>query len=405
MRVALVHDWLTGMRGGERVLEALISLFPASEIFTLFHLPGSVSAAIEARPIHTSFLQAAPGLARGYRRWLPLFPLAARALPIEGFDLVVSSSHCVAAAVRTGGTPHLCYCHTPMRYAWEPIDPYLPSRGRRALRPAASLASAALRRWDAAAARGVDAFIANSANVRERIHRAYGRAAAVVHPGVELGRFAAPRAPEDFYLVLGALVPYKRVDLAIRACALLGRRLLVAGVGPHEKRLRAMAGPGTELLGRVSDLEAADLYARCRALLLPGVEDFGITPVEAHAAGAPVLALAAGGALETVAGPVLDAAGRVLRVHDPAGSGPTGVLFDQPAPAALAAAILAAERMRFPEATLRASAARFSPARFAAGILAAVDRLVEAAPERRDGRARPRPATTGGRDGLAAGAA
>lgn len=367
MRVAIVHDWLTGMRGGERVLEGMLDLFPHAELFTLVHRPGSVSARIEARPIRTSFLQGVPGAQAHYRRWLPLFPLAIERLPIRGFDLVLSSSHCVAKSARAEGAPHLCYCHTPMRYAWGELDAYL--TGTRALlRPAAAPLAAALRRWDAATAGRVDAFVANSAFVRERIRRCYGRAAAVVHPPVATARFARARAPEDFYLLFGALVPYKRVELAIAACARLRRRLVVAGDGPELPRLRRLAGPDVIFLGRVDDEHAVELLARCRALLFPGVDDFGITPVEAHAAGAPVVARAAGGALETVRGPVVSASGRVRGASGPI----TGVFFDEPTPAALAAAIAHAERIAFEERELRRAAAPFDAAHFRRGLAAQV---------------------------------
>ncbi|HEX9107764.1 MAG TPA: glycosyltransferase, partial [Longimicrobiales bacterium] len=351
MRVAIVHDWLTGMRGGERVLEGMLDVFPDAEIFTLFHRRGSVSGRIEARPIHTSFLQALAG--ERYRRLLPLFPLALERLRPHGYDLVLSSSHCVAKGVRSEDAPHLCYCHTPMRYAWGELGAYL--TGARALLrlPAAPLA-AALRRWDASTTGRVDAFLANSANVRQRIRRCYGRAASVLHPPVDVARFGARRKPEDFYLVLGALVPYKRVELAIAACARLRRRLVVAGDGPELARLRRMATGDVALLGRVSDDEAAQLLARCRALLFPGADDFGITPVEAHAAGTPVIARGAGGALETVSGPLVTSSGFVRPARGRGRAPATGVFFETPDADALAAAILHFERLRFDEAALRA---------------------------------------------------
>ncbi len=371
MRVAIVHDWLTGIRGGERVLEGMLDLFPQAELFTLFHRPGSVSRRIEARPIRTSFLQGVPGAREHYRRWLPLFPLAIERLPIRGFDLVLSSSHCVAKSARVEGAPHVCYCHTPMRYAWGELDAYL-TGARALLRPAAAPLAAALRRWDAETAQRADAFVANSAFVRERIRRCYGRDAAVVHPPVETARFAGERAAEDFYLLFGALVPYKRAELAVAACARLRRRLVVAGDGPGAPRLRRLAGRDVTFLGRVDDEHAASLLARCRALLFPGVDDFGITPVEAHAAGAPVIARAAGGALETVSGPVVSASGRVR-----AASGPiTGVFFDEPSAAALAAAIAYAERIEFDERALRRAAAPFDAAHFRRGLEAQVRHLL-----------------------------
>ncbi|HET8655241.1 MAG TPA: glycosyltransferase [Longimicrobiaceae bacterium] len=372
MRVALVHDWLTGMRGGERVLESVLDLFPGAEIFTLLHVPGSVSGKIEDRPIHTSWLQRAPLARRHYRGYLPCFPLAVESLRIRGFDLVVSTSHCVAKSVRAGGTPHLCYCFTPMRYAWDQFDEYFAAGRRRFLRRLAAPVAHALRRWDAATAHRVDRFVAISREVRDRIHRSYGREAAVVHPPVDLDRFRAARAPEDFYLVVSALVPYKRVDLAVRACTRLGRRLVVAGDGPEAAHLRRIAGPSVTFLGRVPDPEVADLYRRCRAFLLPGVEDFGITVVEAQASGAPVIAAPAGGALDTVAGPVVDARGALLGHRGDAPGGVTGVFFSDPSEEGLIAAMRCSEEMSFCERALRRNADRFAPTRFREDLLGQV---------------------------------
>ncbi len=369
MRVAIVHDWLTGMRGGERVLEAMLDLFPNAEIFTLLHVPGSVSPRIEARPIHASALARAPFARRGLRGYLPLFPLAVESLRVRGFDLVLSSSHCVAKSVRTGGAPHLCYCHTPMRYVWDQFDAYFAGGRRRLLRGLALPVAGALRRWDAATSRRVDVFVANSGCVRDRIRRSYARGAAVVHPPVDVERFRSPRAPEDFYLVVSALVPYKHVELAIRACALLGRRLVVAGDGPEMARLRSIAGPGVAFLGRVSDEEVAALYSRCRAFLVPGVEDFGITAVEAQAAGAPVVALAAGGLLDSVAGPLVGAAGEVAEGPADGAAASTGVFFAEPRPAAMAAALLHLDGLALDEGALRRNAERFATPRFHEGLL------------------------------------
>jgi glycosyltransferase involved in cell wall biosynthesis len=375
MKVAVVHDWLTGMRGGERVLEEILEIFPCAEIFTLLHRPGSVSPRIEARPIHTSFLQRAPFAARAYRGYLPLFPLAIESLRVRGFDLVISSSHCVAKAVRAGGAPHLCYCHTPMRYVWDQFGAYFGGR-RGLLRGLARPVARALREWDAATAGRVDTFVANSEHVRARIRRSYGRDATVVYPPVDLDRFGAPRQPADFYLVVSALVPYKRIDLAVRACALLGRRLVVAGDGPELPRLQRLAGPDTTFLGRVPDEEIASLYSRCRALLFPGVEDFGITAVEALAAGAPVVALADGGVMESVGGALVDAEGEVRGVVGAGEEGRTGVFFAEPTPASMAAAIRQLERTTFDEDVLRRGAERFAPPRFREGLLRDIVRLL-----------------------------
>jgi len=376
MRVAIVHDWLTGMRGGERVLEAMLDLFPGAEIFTLFHVPGSVSEKIEERPIHTSALAKAPFARRGFRGYLPVFPLAVESLRIRGFDLVLSSSHCVAKAVRTGGAPHLCYCHTPMRYVWDQFDSYFDGGYRRLFRGLAAPVAGTLRRWDAATTARVDAFVANSSHVRDRIRRSYGRDAAVVHPPVDTARFRAPRAPEDFYLVVSALVPYKRVALAVRACTLLGRRLVVAGDGPEAASLRRIAGPEVTFLGRVSDEEVADLYRRCRAFLFPGVEDFGITAVEAQAAGAPVVALAEGGLLDSVCGPRVNRAGEVEEWCGDERSEDTGVFFSEPTAEALAAALVHLDGMSPSEEALRRNAERFAAPVFREGLLREIVRML-----------------------------
>lgn len=347
LRVALVHDWLTGMRGGEKVLEALLELFPRADVFALLHVPGSVSPAIEARRISTSFVQRLPDAARRYRSYLPLFPRAIESFDLTGYDLVLSSSHCVAkGAVAPPGVPHLCYCHTPMRYIWDQADAYLaPGRAHPLVRAVAPALIERLRRWDRASAAGVDAFVANSAHVRERVRRCWGREAAIVHPPVEIERFRPAARREDFYLIVSALVPYKRIDLAIEAVGRLGRPLVVAGSGPELDRLRALAPATTRFTGWASDAEISDLMGRCRALLMPGVEDFGIVPVEAQAAGAPVIALGQGGALETVI----------------AGDGPdaTGVFFAEPSVESLVEGVLRFERRSFDLGAARANAARF----------------------------------------------
>jgi len=360
-RIALVHDWLTGMRGGERCLEAVCELFPQAPLFTLLHVPGSVSPTIERRRIVTSFVQRLPGAATRYRHYLPLFPAAVRGLSLAGFDVVLSLSHCVAKAVRVPpGALHLCYCFTPMRYVWDLEADYADGAGwltRLALPPMA----AALRRWDRRT-EGVHEFVAISRHISERIRRVYGRDAAVIYPPVDLDRFRIAPAVDDYYLVVSALVPYKRVDLAVLAANRTGRRLLVVGHGPEEARLRALAGPTVTFLGWRSDAEVAQLYARCRAVLFPAVEDFGIVPLEAAAAGRPTLALAQGGALETMVG--LDA-----------GAPPTAVFFREQTADALAGAIATFEAAahRFEPKALRAHAAQFDRPRFAQRIRDWVD--------------------------------
>jgi len=361
-RVALVHDWLTGMRGGERCLEVFCELFPDAPLYTLLHVPGSVSAPIERRRIVTSFVQRLPRAASQYRRYLPLFPAAVGGFDLSGYDLVISLSHCVAKAVRRPpGALHLSYCFSPMRYLWDLYDDYFGARAGLLVRSLMPPVAAALRAWDRRTD-GVDAFVAISHHIADRIRRVYGRSADVIHPPVDVARFSPAARVEDFYLVVSALVPYKRVDLAVAAATRLGRRLLVVGTGPEARRLAAAAGPTVEFLGGRSDAEVAQLYARCRAVLFPAVEDFGIVPLEAAAAGRPTLALAQGGALETMVG--LDA-----------GAPPTAVFFREPTVDALAGAIATFEAAahRFEPKALRAHAAQFDRPRFAQRIRDWVD--------------------------------
>jgi glycosyltransferase involved in cell wall biosynthesis len=349
VNVALVHDWLTGMRGGERCLEVFCELFPAAPIYTLLHAPGSVSPAIERRDIHTSFIQRLPDAERRYRHYLPLFPAAIRRFDLTGYDLVLSSSHAVAKGVRAPrGALHVCYCFTPMRYVWDLYDDYF---GRGAGWVASMLmppVAAALRRWDRRTAAGVHRFVAISHFIADRIRRVYGREADVIYPPVDVSRFRIDESPGDYYLVVSALTPYKRVDLAVEAAGRLGRRLLVVGTGPEERRLRALAGPTVDLLGWRDDAETAALYAGCRALIFPTLEDFGITPLEAMAAGRPVIAFGQGGALETVVAPG-------------GAEPPTGLFFERQTVDALVDAVRRFEsgRYRFEPKDLRLRAEGF----------------------------------------------
>ncbi len=359
MRVALVHDWLTGMRGGERVLDELAGLFPEADLYTLFHVPGSTSPRIEGLRIHASPLSRLPGAARHYRKLLPLYARAIERFRLVGYDLVLSSSHAVAKGVRVApGIPHVCYCHTPMRYVWDQADAYL---GRGLARALASPLMRALQRFDlrTSGPDRVQRFVANSRTVAARIRRRYGREARVVYPPVAVDRIRpSGRPPEDFFLLVGGFVPYKREEIALEAFRRLGLRLVVVGDGPRRKRLRATAPPGAEFPGRVPDAELFDLYARCRALVFPAEEDFGIAAVEAQAAGRPVIAFGRGGALESVI---------------PPGAGSeamTGLLFPEQTPDALADAVRAFARREgeFDPQAIRRNAMRFAPAHFRAGI-------------------------------------
>lgn len=279
LRVAVIHYWLTGMRGGEKVVEALCRIFPQADIYTHVVRPEALSETITSHPIHTTFIQKLPGSVRHYQKYLPLMPLALEQLDLRGYDLVISSESGPAKGVITrADTPHICYCHSPMRYLWDFYQDYLESAGA----------------------------------VTRRVKRWWGKEAAVIHPPVDISRFSSPHMaglqnvpgtpePGSYYLCLSELVSYKRVDLAVEACTRTGRRLVVAGDGPERKRLESIAGPTVSFVGRVDNAALPALYAGCKAFLFPGEEDFGITPLEAMAAGRPVIAYGRGGVLDSVA--------------------------------------------------------------------------------------------------------
>ncbi len=367
LRVALVHDWLTGMRGGERCLEVFCELFPSAPLYTLLHVPGSVSPVIENRRIVTSFVQRLPQAETRYRSYLPLFPMAARSFDLSGYDLIVSTSHCVAKGVRTPpGALHVCYCFTPMRYVWDLYDDYAEGAGGVRRLALAALAPA-LRSWDRRTG-GVHHFVGISHHIADRIRRVYGRDADVIHPPVDAARFTPRDRAGDFYLVVSALVPYKRVDLAVAAATRLGRRLLVVGTGTDTAKLRAMAGPTVEFLGWRSDEDVARLYERCRAVLFTAVEDYGIVPLEAAAAGRPTIALAQGGALETMVG----------LGHEPPGEAPTAYFFERQTVDDLADAMVRFEAVehRFDPKALRARAERFDRSHFVHAVRQYLDQRV-----------------------------
>ena len=364
MRVALVHDWLTGMRGGEKVLLALARLFEDAPIFTLLHVKGSVHQELEAREIRTTFVQHLPGVARRYRSYLPLFPVAARSLDLDGFDLVVSSSHCVAKGVRVPpGALHLCYSHTPMRYVWDRFDDYFgPGRASWPARLLIGRIAEGLRAWDVATAAGVHAFAANSAFVADRIRRYYGREARVIHPPVDVDFFTpADEVHEDFDLVVSALAPYKRIDLVLEAYRGTGRRLRIVGSGPDRARLERLAPPEVLFLGYVDDLRLRDLYRSCRAVVMASIEDFGIVPLEAMACGRPAVVFGEGGGIESVV------------------EGETGLVFRQATPEALRSTIDALQPLRFNRDTLRARALKFGQAEFLTRFRAFVSDMTDGA--------------------------
>lgn len=348
MKTALVHDWLTGMRGGEKCLEVMCELFPDAPIYTLLHNKGSMSPLIESKTIFTSFIDGLPAKEKQYRKYLPLFPIAAAQFDLSEYDLVISTSHAVAKNVRVRrDAVHICYCFTPMRYVWDMYEHYF-GKGKASLpiRIAMRFIAPLLRWWDVRTAARVTEFIAISEEVRGRINRHYRREADMVYPPVDTEQFQLSETSEDYYLIVSALVPYKRVDIAVAAFNETGKRLIIAGTGPESARLRSHAGPNIEFLGWQTDDQLAQLYARCRALIFPGVEDFGIVPLEAQASGKPVIAFGKGGALETIV------------------EGVTGTFFHEQTPASLHAAVHRAALIKFNPAEIRTHALRFSRSNF-----------------------------------------
>ena len=354
MSTAIIHYWLLGMRGGESVVESLCRMFPEADIFTLFYDPSRVSDTINSHKVTASYLNP---LRRHYRNLLPLMPGALESFDLRGYDLILSSESGPAKGViAPADARHICYCHTPMRYIWEMYPAYLNewthSRIKRAVM---RMVTPRLRLWDFASAARVDRFIANSENVRRRIWRTYRRDSDVAHPPVAVESFFH-RSPEDFFLAVSELVPYKRLDYAIQHFSRGGRKLRVAGDGPEYKNLKRLAGSSIEFCGRVSAAELRELYARSRALLVPGEEDFGITMVESLASGKPVIALGRGGACEIV--PTLG-----------------GILYDQPDPDDLERALRRFDEIEeeFLPLPLQRHASRFSESRFRANIQRILD--------------------------------
>jgi glycosyltransferase involved in cell wall biosynthesis len=349
MRTAIVHYWLLNMRGGERVVEALCRLVPDADVFTLFYDPECVSSEIRSHVVRASFLNP---LRRYYRSLLPLTPVALESFDLRDYDLVISSESGPAKGVLAPSRArHICYCHSPMRYLWDLYPAYLREWTKPIWKRAALAAlSSPLRVWDFAAAARVDEFVANSRNVQNRIWKTYRRQAQVVYPPVDVERFHWS-SDRDYYLVVSELVAYKRIEDAVRCASRTGRRLKIVGDGPEYATLRRLANSNVEFCGRVTQPELTELYARCRALLMPGEEDFGIVTVEAMASGKPVIALGRGGVLEAVA---------------PEDHSPSAVFYDYPNEVALADAIRRFEEIERDVSPLRlqAWAARFAPDRF-----------------------------------------
>jgi glycosyltransferase involved in cell wall biosynthesis len=342
MQIAVVHDYFTQMGGAERVAEELARMLPSASLYTTVAMPDLMPPGLVGRPIETSWMQHLPSMKRYYRLYFLLYPLAVRSLDLSRYDLVVSSSSGYAKGVRTRQDAiHVCYCHTPMRWAWSFASYSAQETAGAARRLLLPPMMRALRKWDERASHYPDHFVANSKTVAARIQRAYGRTAEVIHPPINVHRFRPSPEQEDYYLVLARLISYKRIDLAIEACSSLGRRLLVIGDGPDRDRLMAKAGPTVQFLSRLSDAEVEHYAARCRALLFPGEEDFGMAPLELAAAGRPTIAYRAGGAAETII------------------DGITGIFFDHQTPGALAEAIVRFEGQEWSANLLRSHAEGF----------------------------------------------
>jgi glycosyltransferase involved in cell wall biosynthesis len=365
-RLALVHDWLTGYRGGEKCLAVLCRQFPEAPLYTLLHDRGSLPDVIERMHIRTTFLQWLPGVERYYRYTLPLMPFAA-GWRVDDCDLVVSLSHAVAKSAKPPtGAPHVCYCFTPMRYAWHMRESYFAERVRGLKARAVEGLLAMLRAWDRRTASRVSHFIAISETVRRRIAECYGRDSVVIYPPVDTDFYTPDlgTSREDYYLVISAFAPYKRVDLAVDACKRLGRPLVVIGAGQDEERLKALAAPTTQFLGWKPDEVLRDHLRRCRALLFPGEEDFGIVPVEANACGTPVIAYSQGGATETIVPLGQDAA--------------TGAWFENQSVDSLVAAMERLEREadRLDPQAARRQALKFEQRRYESDLFGYVDRVL-----------------------------
>ena len=352
-RIALIHDWLTGMRGGEKCLEVFCELFPDADLFTLFYTPDRVSPVIRSMNVRASWWNRLPGVERYYRYGLPLFPSAIKSFSLRGYDLILSSSHCVAKGVLPLRALHVSYIHSPMRYVWDQHDAYFGAGASRISRAAMALGRPYLQRWDIRSSARVHYFIANSNNVAAKVKTLYGREATVIHPPVDVERFGLRQCQESYYLIVSALVPYKKIDIAVAAFNRLELPLKIAGEGPLRKKLETLAQPNIEFLGWVSDETLATLYGSCQAVVFPGEEDFGIVPLEAQASGRPVIAYGKGGVLETVL---------------PLGSAEiaTGVFYRELTADSLIAAVRLFEqhRDRFDPAAIRRQACRFSRDRF-----------------------------------------
>jgi len=344
MQVAIVHDWLTGMRGGERVLEILCEIFPKAHIYTLLYIKGNLSNIIESKKISTTFIQLLPFVKKYYEYYLPLYPIAIEGIQLNRYDLVISSSHCVAkGVVSPPGSCSICYCHTPMRYVWDRYYDYFlaNSESKGFFKYIVKFFSHYLRMWDITSSSRVDHFVANSKYVANRIEKFYRRASDVIYPPVDCNRFYISDKVEDYYLIVSALRPYKRIDIAIEAFNELGYPLKIIGTGKHDIQLKKIAKSNIEFLGYVYDEEISHYFSRCRGLIFPGIEDFGIVPLEVQASGRPVIAYGAGGTIESVK------------------EGETGTFFYEQTKDDLKAAVLRFQKMKFEPEKIRKYAFKF----------------------------------------------
>jgi glycosyltransferase involved in cell wall biosynthesis len=359
VKVAITYDWLNQFGGGERVLLELHALFPDAPVFTTVHAPDRLPDRMRGLDVRTSFLQRIPYARRRHQPFFPLMPLAFESFDLSEYDLVLSaSSACAKGVIPATGATHICYCFSPCRYLWDLYHEYTANRWSK---PLIAPVAHWMRLWDQTSSDRVDHFVGISHEVASRIRRHYRRESEVIYPPVDVDRFTPSSRPaDDYYLVVSRMVPYKRIDLAIEAANRLGRRLVVVGDGPERKRLESIAGPTVELRGRLPDDEIRELYARCRAFIFPGFDDFGIAPVEAQAAGRPVIAYGRGGAMETV-------------VH-----GATGVLFEEQTVDAVAEAMLELDRAHCDPTLCRRNAERFDRREFRRRIQASIARQLGA---------------------------
>ncbi len=360
LKVVLVHDWLNGMRGGEKVLEQLCLLFPQAPIFSLHGELEKISDLIKKHPIHFSWIQKIPFKAQWYRYYLPLYPYAIRAFDFSGFDLVISTSHCAAKNVRVPASiPHICYCFSPMRYLWTLQDEYF---GKNKFKKALLYFPIKwLKQWDRQGAKRVTHFLTISKTIQERIRQCYGLEAQLIYPPTEMS-FMPQRPKKNYFLILSALVPYKRIDLAIRASNQKQFPLKIAGSGPLLSELKKIAGPQVEFLGWVSEEQKLELLKNAQALIFPGLEDFGIVPLEAMSVATPIVGFGRGGLTETV-----------THLH-------TGVFFQEQTVTSLISAIQTLEQNDFPIENFRKTLERFAPEKFRSEFQRTVEEMGKTTP-------------------------